>query len=337
MTALGLSGLILGAPFLLSGTASAGQPGGDGRQVSFGGGGVFGLSCGSQPSVEAMTVPAGSVVRVVNRTGHAAKLRLDGSPRGTIPADGVAEVVFRRGATPVLLTPVCAFGADEGLPVLVTTAPSAVAEDPDPKPGAPGDGAATIISKSAGKASPSRTAAGSRRTATASRPARTAKKDSRRGARRPAEPAPATSVRTATTAAQPEPRDDVTARLKTRPKPRPGPIAGTGDEAPAFTGMPPGGRAAFLPGTSAGSEAPYQAGVVPPFTETDYVAALGLEPETGGPSDLGSAASVTMVGRIEDGPPVGLLALTAVVCVLGVATAAIRSIVSQRASRTNMA
>src|SRR3954447_8623485 len=103
VTALVLGGFLLGAPLLTNGTASAGQVQGGGRQVVFGGGSVFGLSCRSRPDVESMTVPADSTVRVINRTGHNARLELGGTTEGSIPDDGSTEVVFRRGTTAVLL------------------------------------------------------------------------------------------------------------------------------------------------------------------------------------------------------------------------------------------
>jgi hypothetical protein len=46
---------------------------------------------------------------------------------------------------------------------------------------------------------------------------------------------------------------------------------------------------------------------------------------------------VASISPTPDSPPIGLLALTAIVCLLGVAVGAIRAIVSQRASRTKIA
>ncbi|MEU4621197.1 hypothetical protein AB0G04_14620 [Actinoplanes sp. NPDC023801] len=328
MAALVLSGLIIGAPLLTNGTASADQLEANDRQVSFGGAGVLGLSCGSQPSVESMTVPASSVVRVVNQTGHDAQLKLAGAPRGTIPADGAAEVVFRRGTTAVLLTPDCSLGEDTR-PVLVTAAPSASSEEPGPTPVPASGGASAVMSKpAAGSGSPSRTSAGSTlpdTIAPASRPARTAPGDSRRGVRRPAESRPASALQAATTAAQAMPQGDINPRIKA------GTIRGTaGIGAPAFAGMPPGDRKAIVP------PVPPQDRPVPSATETGADGALPVV-ETTEPGGFRAAEPVAAVGRIEDGHPLGLLGLTALVCVLGVATAAIRAIVSQRASRTNMA
>lgn len=338
MVALGLSGLIVGAPLLLNGTASAEQVESNERRVSFAGAGMLGLSCGSRPSVEAMTVPAGTVVRVVNQTGHDAQLRLAGTPRATIPSDGAAEVVFRRGATPVSLTPVCASGADPALPLLVTATPSASAADPDRAPESPGRGFSTM-SKPARPDSPVRSVMPDS-IAPVTGSDRTAGKQARRGVRK------ATAKRAAGVASRPASRDGVTAKIKTRQS------RGTGTDAPAFAGMPPGGRRTSPPATSAPGPVPAAAGVVPPGeVPSGEVPPGGLpagEVRPGGvpgwaatpagePSPLGATEPVAAVGRIEDGHPLGLLGLTALVCVLGVATAAIRAIVSQRASRTNMA
>ncbi|GAA1589946.1 hypothetical protein GCM10009828_013320 [Actinoplanes couchii] len=232
--------------------------------------------------------------------------------------------------------------ASADFPALVTAIPSAAAEEPEPDPNLeiPDDDGAAIVTKAPGRRFPSRTSVGSARNGrdlTASRPARTGRKEPRRGTRRTDGPRPVTSARTATTApARTVPSADVGATFKIKPKARARHSGGTGDRAPVFAGMPPGGRAATLPGASDGTP-----GSQPGIAETDYVAALGLEPETAapaaGPSAPGAHGPVAVTGPIPDERPVGLLAMTAVVCVLGVGTAAIRAIVSQRASRANMA
>src|SRR4051794_1187805 len=153
MTALALGGLIFGAPMLANGTASAEQLGETGRQVTFEGGSVLGLSCRSQPDIESMTVPADSTVRVVNRTGYSARLELGGDTKGTLPDDGATDVVFRRGTTAVQLKPNCALG-DDTSPVMVTASPTASAAMPDPIP-APSRGQASVAVASAGSDEPS--------------------------------------------------------------------------------------------------------------------------------------------------------------------------------------
>ncbi|HEY7272317.1 MAG TPA: hypothetical protein VH502_06255, partial [Actinoplanes sp.] len=233
ITAMVAGGLLLGAPLLINGTANAGQADEGGRQVVFGGGGVLGLSCRSHPDVESMTVPADSTVRVVNRTGHSAQLRLGGNSQGRIPNGGSTEVMFRRGTTAVQLSPACALG-DESTPLLVTATPSSPATMPDPipPPSAPSDSAAPP----ADSGSPSASDGGS------------ALPDSV-----PAGPAQPTSPRTtgerasrsagAVAVAQAMPQGgSASPRLKDKI------LRGTGGAAPAFSGMPPGDHKRLLPG-----------------------------------------------------------------------------------------
>ncbi|MBO3739384.1 hypothetical protein [Actinoplanes flavus] len=332
MAALGLSALIFGVPLLTNGTASAEQVEGNDRQVSFAGGGVLGLSCGSKPSVESMTVPASSVVRVVNQTGHDAQLKLAGSPKGTIPADGVAEVVFRRGTTAVLLTPDC--DLDENpVPMLVTaTTPADSTDQSNPVPvPSDGNGAAVTMAKPAGPGS----AAGSRTSGSTlpdalaphSRPDRTSPKSAHAGIRHPSGARPVTAMRDVPVAAQALPQGGgVAPRIKDKI------INGTGIGTPAFAGMPPGDRRTLLPGAATAPLPTAGEDVAPPTMAEAGVPVT----ETTGAGSFAAAEPVAAVGRIDEGHPIGLLGLTALVCVLGVATAAIRAIASQRASRTNM-
>ncbi|WP_328463941.1 hypothetical protein OHA21_39350 [Actinoplanes sp. NBC_00393] len=319
VAALMLSGLIFGAPLLTNGTASAEQVDESDRQVTFDGG-VLGLSCESRPNVESLTVPAESVVKVHNRTGHDARLRLGGTSKGTVPENGSAEVVFRRGTTSVLLTPDCAVGGDV-TPVLVTAEPSNPST-PDPVPAPSGGKAATMMSRPAG--SPTDSRAGSALPDSASpaqRPARTAAGSSRPGTRKAAGSPPAS----ATSAAQVSPRLKIKSMRGT---------AGVG--APAFAGMPPGERKTILPTTSASAAAADVPAVHHAQTATPTAEGVPV-PETTVPVSGTVAEPVAAVGPIREGRPIGLLGLTALVCVIGVSTAAIRAIVSQRASRTNIA
>src|ERR1700754_453445 len=152
MTALALGGLIFGAPLLANGTARAEQLPETGRQVTFEGGSMLDLSCRSEPDVESMTIPADSTVRVVNRTGYSAKLQLGGDTKGTLPDDGMTEVVFRRGTTAVVLEPNCPFSEDS-TPLLVTAAATPAATMPDPIP-APSDNQPTIAMAPSGPGAP---------------------------------------------------------------------------------------------------------------------------------------------------------------------------------------
>jgi hypothetical protein len=319
VAALTLGGLLLGVPLLTNGTASAEQIEGGGRQVVFGGGGVLGLSCRSMPNVNAMTVPADSRVRVVNRTGHNARLRLGGEEKGTIADDGSTEVVFRRGTTAVQLSPSCALGA-ESTPVLVTATPGPVPTTPDPEPG-PTDDDATPVSPG-GSGTPSASGGGSSLpdssppTSSTSRPTRTSTVTSRPGATRSATSRPMSQA--AASALQTMPQGGAaSSRVRTRV------TRGTETAAPAFSGMPPGDRKTIVPGRPTIG--------LPSMSE----AAAGAF--TSPPTGIAAAEPVAAMQPMPDRQPVGLLALVAGVCALGVAVGAIRAFVSQRASRSTIA
>jgi hypothetical protein len=310
VAALVMGGLLVGGPMLTSGTASAEQVTEGGRQVTFGGGGVLGLSCRSQPNVESMSVPADSTVRVVNRTGHSANLQLSGDTKGML-ADGAAtEVVFRRGTTSVRLQPSCALGND-ATPVLVTAVPSAPAAMPDPipVPSAPGSSSPAV------------------EPADPSRPSGSSLPDGVSAAARPAHPAgqPAASrsgslhgpavARAATTAAQAMPQGDGDIKIKGKG------LRGTrGSIAPAFAGMPPGDKPQLLPG-------------VP---HLDLVPGAGAAAAGVPTREAAAAEPVAAMEPMREEGPVGLLGLIAAVCVLGVGAAAIRAIVSQHTNTAKM-
>jgi hypothetical protein len=319
VTALVLGGLLLGAPLLLNGTASAEQVEGGGRQVIFAGGGVLGLSCRSAPSVESMTVPADSTVKVVNRTGHSAKLQLGGASKGTVPDDGATDVVFRRGTTAVLLTPNCTLG-NQAIPLLVTAMPSDPAVMPDPIP-APSD-PATTTAKPGNSGTPSSSSAGSTLPDSVA-PATTGQRPSSAAVARPGA-AHATTTHagavTTTTAAEAMPQGGsapAPARLKAKI------LRSTGGGSATFAGMPPGDSRAIVSGVPTLSL---------PSTG-DAAPATAAGPST----EVAAAEPVASMQPMPESGPSGLLALTAIVCALGVAVSAIRAFVSQRASRTKIA
>jgi hypothetical protein len=303
ITALVAGGLLLGAPLLINGTANAGQTGEGGRQVVFAGGGVLGLSCRSHPDVESMSVPADTTVRVINRTGHNAQLRLGGTSQGRIPDDGSTEVMFRRGTTAVLLSPACAL-SDQSTPLMVTAIPSDPAAMPDPIP-APSDAAAP----SADQGSPSASTGGSALPDSTSA-----------GPAHPTSP-PATGARSsrpagAATVVQAMPQGgSASSRLARKT------FRGTGGAAPAFSGMPPGDAKRLLSG-------------VPTIGLSQVT---DVPPVDGPPTAVVAAEPVAAMASVPESQPIGLLAVTAAVCVLGVAAGAIRAIVSQRASRAPIA
>ena len=320
VTAIVLGGLIFGAPLLTNGTANAEQAAVEGgRQVVFAGGGMMGLSCRSRPDVESMVVPADSTVRVVNRTGYSARLSLSGDMKGVLPDDAATEVVFRRGTTEVLLEPNCPIGEDAS-PALVTAAPSASAAMPDPIPAPTDDKPTTMAAEPADTDSPSGPASGSALpdTVAAARPTQ-GRTTGTAGTRGPAALRTSTVAQAATTAAQSMPQGGTTSRVRARTLP--GRPSGT---MPAFAGMPPGDRKSILPGVPRLDLAP----------ATPEAAPAAVAPP---PAEVAAAEPVAAMDPMPESGPIGLLALTAAVCVMGVGAAAIRAIVSQRANRARVA
>jgi hypothetical protein len=325
VTAIVLGGLIFGAPLLTNGTASAEQSGRlseGGRQVTFQGGGMMGLSCRSHPDIESMVVPAESTVRVVNRTGYSARLMLAGESRGTLPDDATTDVVFRRGTTSVLLSPNCAIGDDDTLPTMVTASPSVSATMPDPIPNPTNTDSGAAAAPPSDSDPPSDTAD---ETLTDSAPADTRSSRLKPVRRHAGLRAPASSLhrstvaQAATSAVQGMPLGGGADRSKVKP------VAGTtGSTLPAFAGMPPGDRKALIPG-------------VPPLDLTPATHDAAPAAATAPPAEIAAAEPVANMSPIRGTGPIGLLALIAAVCVLGVGAAAIRAIVSQRANRSKLA
>jgi hypothetical protein len=323
VAALVLGGLLLGAPLLTNGTASADQVEAGSRSVVFSGGGVLGLSCRSTPSVNALTVPENSTIQLVNRTGHSAQLELGGSGRGTVPDDGAAAVVFRRGTTAVTLTPSCALG-NQSLPLLVTAMPAAAGEMPDPIP-APSDSTdapapAAKPADSAGTGSPgSGSSLPDSSASAAGGPHSSGPAAGRPGSTRTA----ATRALAAATSATTAQSMPLGGSVPTRLAPRALKTAG-GGLGPAFSGMPPGDSKAIVSGVPTLS--------LPSVTDDAAPAAA-----SGPSSEVTSAEPVASLQPLTENRPNGLLALIAIVCSLGVAVGVIRAFVSQRASRTTIA
>jgi hypothetical protein len=322
VAALTLGGLLLGLPLLTNGTASAEQIEAGDRQVVFDGNGMLGLSCRSAPDVSSMTVPAESKVRVVNRTGYPARLKLGSALKGTLPDDGSMELVFRHGTTAVQLTPSCPFRT-ETTPLMVTATPEPTEAPPedDPTPTSPSTGGVvnpppTTPSNTGG--APTTTGSTVPGTSTPAGPTRTSTATT---TVRPTSPRP-TDERTMTpatvVAVQTMPQGGAaTTKVKTKVQ------RGTDVSTPTFAGMPPGEQQAIVPG-------------VPTLDLPTMSEAAALTPGVP-PTNVAAAEPVAEMRPMPENRPVGLLAVVAGVCVLGVAVAAIRSFVSQRASRANIA
>jgi hypothetical protein len=317
VAALVLGGLLLGAPLLTNGTANAEQSEAGGRQVVFGGGGVLGLSCRSTPEVGALTVPADSTVRVVNRTGHSAKLRLGGTTKGTVPDDSATDVVFRRGTTAVMLSPNCALG-DESTPLLVTATPSTPATMPDPVPAPSGGSAVPTTPSNSG--TPSGTTGGSAMPGSVTSPSRPQRSlTTRPGTTRPGTTRPGTTRpgHSTAVAAPGMPPGGATTRIKTRI------TRGTGGAAPTFAGMPPGEDKTIVGGV--------------PTLDLPTTTAAAPAAGSASASNVTAAESAVAMEPVSGTGSVGLLGVVAGICVIGVAAGAIRAFVSERASRATIA
>ncbi|WP_153040589.1 hypothetical protein [Actinoplanes sp. TFC3] len=310
MIAMVMGGFLLGAAVVTTGTANAGQIEGAGRQVVFAGGGMLDFSCRSNPSIESMTVPAESTVRLINRTGRDAKLMLNGDNQGAVADDSSTEVVFRRGTTAVALRPACAM-ATESAPVLVTATPSTTpdpATDPDGEEESPGDGSTS-----------------------------------------PSEPGPGTPPVSDSQGPPPTTTQPVPATPTQSQSPAPGPVGVTRTAAPS---VPLGGSTPHVNGRAAngteGSNVPALTQLPVgqdkmlldpvraeegPVTATEPAPVQEAEPT----SDIAAAEPVAAMAPMPKSQPIGLLAIIATVCALGVGVGAIRAFVSQRASVANLA
>jgi hypothetical protein len=330
VVALVLGGLLLGGPFLGNGTASAGQvnPGGtaQGRlvegdhRVTFDGGSVFGLSCHSHPDVESMTVPANSTVRVVNQTGHNANLRLGKDTKGMLPAKGSIEVVFRRGTTAMTLTPTCTFGNDgSGSPVMVTAQPpDTPVATPGPVPDPSMGDLSTFANSSGDSDQTSDTAAPDILSTPVHHHSHAA---SSAGGHSTAAP-PGEPDATAAPAAKGQVKGVSRLAGGHRHKAKVKPSDGTpGATAPALSSTPPSAQETLAPGVPA-------LDVNPPGPAPAAVAAPATE--------IAAAEPMAALEPIPDRGPIGLLAVIAMVCALGVGIAAIRAFVSQRAIRSSL-
>lgn len=324
VTAMVLGGFLLGAAVVTTGTANAEQIEAGGRQVVFGGGGMLGLSCRSTPSIESMTVPAESTVRVVNRTGHGAKLLLNGASKGTLPENGTTEVVFRRGTTAVTLDPNCAV-ADQAMPMMVTATPSTPAL-PDPEP-EPSEDDIEVPAVPSDPGTPPTSAPGSVASGTGSPPV-APQRPARPGRDRPAPRPAVTGESAATRHSVPSLPQGGLAHHRPKSKIMRG-TPGVADQAPAFAGMPPGDDQALL-----SSVPPVE---LPPVVVSASTPEAVPAAEAGTVRPVADAERVAAMTPLPEPRPVGLLAVVAAVCVLGVGAASIRAFVSQRASRANIA
>jgi hypothetical protein len=262
-----------------------------------------------------MTVPAASTVRVVNQTGHRAKLRLGGAAKGMVPDNGSTDVVFRRGTTALTLTPTCALRND-ATPVLVTAQPSAPAATPEPIPHPSVDDLSTLGGDQDGSSNPSDFPGND----TPSRPVHSHRAASAAGhsvRTRAHSPHLVTTPQAAKAATKGQPAGGQRAKVKSRVKSGSGTARGA---KPAFSGLPLGGTKELVPGVR-------EPDLDPPATEPGPAAVSAST------SEIAAAEPVAAMEPMGKQEPIGLLGAIAAVCALGVGIAAIRAFVSQRANR----
>lgn len=129
-TVVALSALI-GLPLASPASADAG--------VTFSGGGLGLLLCGSKPDTPQVTVGAEMKIRLTNGLGGNAQLRIDGTPSASLAGGETVEVQFHRGPVSITMVPDCPLNLNtkyEALTVQVTPLPVAPRTSSPAKPSA---------------------------------------------------------------------------------------------------------------------------------------------------------------------------------------------------------
>ncbi|BCJ71793.1 hypothetical protein CS0771_13370 [Catellatospora sp. IY07-71] len=138
--AFAAAGLLAGLPLLGAHPAAAAEPEAA-PGVSFSGGGLGLLLCGSKPATAKITVAAEAKVRLTNGLGQGATLQIDGKDSAAVPDGETVEVQFHRGPVKVAMVPECLLNLNptfEPLTVEVvnkaTAAPSGGGQSPTASP-----------------------------------------------------------------------------------------------------------------------------------------------------------------------------------------------------------
>lgn len=303
---LAVAAALAGAP-LLAGSAVADPAG----TVTFTGGcGLLGsgLGAGSDPDPERVNVPAGTELRFVNRLGEPATLWLDREPAAQIPPGGTADVVFHDGPVLATMQISCLVSHPAGA-MTVAVSPALTSQpsgQPSPSSGSPDGGGAGTSDRSAPGGSATGGSGSAEPATTRLRPGDAAPDRSAPGGSAPAGSGPAGSGSWPAgpagpgIGAPPSGKDPVS-----RPPADP-------------DGRSPRWGLATDPSERAGSSAGGAAAGDPPAADAEPATDRLAQTYPPGPGSNG---------------PVGLLALVAAVCVVGVSAGAVRAIVAQRASR----
>ncbi|MEU8000622.1 hypothetical protein AB0B66_05535 [Catellatospora sp. NPDC049111] len=270
--AFAAAGLLAGLPLLGASPAGAAEPEAA-PGVSFSGGGLGLLLCGSKPATTKITVAAESKVRLTNGLGQGATLQIDGKDSADVADGETVEVQFHRGPVKVAMVPECLLNLNPTFEPLTVEVTSRSTSTPSSSGSTSGQGSSnsgsTPTRKPSAKPSP---------TKAASQPS-----SSRSTSRNDTPPAASDEG--------PEVADP-TATLF--PMPGDGDDDGDGVEQSPATVSVVGGDGKTLDSTRVSSTSP-------------------------------------------DKGPIGLLAIIATVCVVGVSAGAIRAIIAQRATRAEFA
>ncbi|GAA1416542.1 hypothetical protein ACFQZ4_25435 [Catellatospora coxensis] len=267
--AFAAAGLLAGLPLLGASPAGAVEPEAA-PGVSFSGGGLGLLLCGSKPATTKITVAAESKVRLTNGLGQGATLQIDGKDSADVADGETVEVQFHRGPVKVAMVPECLLNLNptfEPLTVEVTSRSTST-------PSGSGSGSTSGQGSSSGSTPTRKPSAKPSPTKAASQPG-TSRSTSRNDTPAPADEHPEVT----------EPTETLF------------PVPGDGD--------------------GQGVQESPPAAVV------------------GGSGEMLDANRLSSTS--PDKGPIGLLAIIATVCVVGVSAGAIRAIIAQRATRAEFA
>ncbi|WP_144128314.1 hypothetical protein [Catellatospora sichuanensis] len=266
--AFAAAGLLAGLPLLAASPAGAAEPEAA-PGVSFSGGGLGLLLCGSKPATTKITVAAEAKVRLTNGLGQGATLQIDGKDSAEVADGETVEVQFHRGPVKVAMVPECLLNLNptfEPLTVDVVNRSTSTPSSSGSSGGGHGSGSSPTRKPSA-KPSPTK------------------------GASQPG----------------------------TSRQPSPGSVPGDDNETTAV----PEPTETLFPDPSDQS----QSEPAPEGSPNGEVVSPGSDK-----IDLDSVSRTS-----PDKGPIGLLAIIATVCVVGVAAGAIRAIIAQRATRAEFA
>jgi hypothetical protein len=101
LSATAAIGALVGLPLAMPAWAA------DPASVTFSGGGLGLLLCGSKPNTSRISVPADQKVRLTNQLGTDATLNIDGSANSSVANGETVEVQFHRGPVSIGMVPDC--------------------------------------------------------------------------------------------------------------------------------------------------------------------------------------------------------------------------------------